>query len=77
MFNIGYFDFSLLKNTIYEIEQKVTIDWNVDNNRYEQWVLSQKTIVYRNENMGTPERENILKKSLSGARKWHLRRFNY
>ena len=40
--NVGYFDFSLLKNTIYEIEQKVTIDWNVDNNRYEQWVLSQR-----------------------------------
>ena len=35
-------DFSLLKNTIYEIEQKVTIDWNVDNNRYEQCVLSQR-----------------------------------
>ncbi len=40
--NIGYSDFSSLKNTIYEIEQKMTMDWNVENNRYEQWVLSQR-----------------------------------
>ena len=33
-------DFCPLKNTIYVKEQKVTIDWNVDNNRLEQQLLS-------------------------------------
>ena len=36
MGNIGKIFILLLKKPIYGIEQKVTIDWNVDNNRLEQ-----------------------------------------